>query len=78
MQSNKIRQARYENQNTSGGKFMTKIERYQFIDRMLNESFPLASCLILALLNFFAGAVLIGLQILCIIYQTPLFYISVG
>lgn len=56
----------------------TKIQRYQFMDRMLNDNFPMAFTLILALLGFFTGAVLIGLQILCVIYRTPLFFVAVG
>lgn len=59
-------------------KLFTKIQRYQFIDRMLNANFPMAFALLLALLDFFTGAVLIGLQILCVIYRTPLFYVAVG
>lgn len=63
---------------TNDDKQFTKIQRYQFIDRMLNDNFPMAFTLILALLDFFTGAVLIGLQILCIIYRTPLFFVAVG
>lgn len=59
-------------------KILTKIQRYQFIDRMLNESFPMAFLLTLALFNIFNGSTLIGLQILSVIYRTPFFYIAVG
>lgn len=64
--------------NKTDETLFTKIQRYQFMDRMLNDNFPMAFTLILALLGFFTGAVLIGLQILCVIYRTPLFFVAVG
>lgn len=56
----------------------TKIQRYQFIDRLLNENFPLAFVIILALVNILNGTGLIGLQIISIINQTPLYYVAIG
>lgn len=78
MESKSIDVSKVVDNRPNERKLLTKIQRYQFIDRMLTDSFPLVFLIVLSLLNIFIGGVLIGFQILCIIYRTPLYFIAVG
>lgn len=57
---------------------ITKIQRFQFIDKMLNESLPSISIALLGVINIANGIACIGIQIISIIFEASLFYIAPG
>lgn len=59
-------------------KMFTKIQRQQFIERMLHTKFPFVIVLSIIVLNVILGFCLIAAQVLSIIFVTPLYYIGAG
>ena len=57
---------------------LTKVQRYQLIESMLNESFPLVTVLIVIFADVALALSSIGFQIASIILQTDLYYIACG
>ena len=57
---------------------LTKVQRYQLIESMLNESFPLAAILFVIIVDVILAFGSIGFQIAGIVLQTDLYYIACG
>ena len=59
-------------------KSLTKVQRRQFIDKMLNEDFPLVFILITIVLNVILSIAAIGFQVASIVFETNYYYIYCG
>ena len=58
----------------------TKIQRQQFIERMLHKEFPYPNYIlvILIIINLILAFGLIAIQILSIVFKSPLYYFGAG
>jgi hypothetical protein len=59
-------------------KSLTKVQRYQFIEKMLNDDFPILSVTISIVINLILGLSAIGYQVAATIFGTSYYYIYCG
>lgn len=59
-------------------KKLTKIQRRQIIEKMLNDEFPLIAIILLCILDILLGLSAIGFQIASIIFQTDIYFVGCG
>lgn len=57
---------------------LTKIQKYQLIESMLNESFPLLAIIFVIFVDVVLALCSIGFQIVAIVLQTELSFIGCG
>ena len=59
-------------------KALTKVQRHQFIENMLQEDFPICSVLISTVLNIILAVGAISFQIVSVVLNTKFHYIYCG
>lgn len=59
-------------------KVLTKVQKYQLIESMLNESFPLIAIWTSVTFDVFLAIASIGFQIASIVLKTELYFIACG
>ena len=59
-------------------KSLTKVQRRQFIEKMLDEDFPLVSVSISVIINVLLGATAIGFHVASIVFSTEYYYTGCG
>jgi hypothetical protein len=59
-------------------KSLTKVQKHQFIEKMLNDDFPIVSVTISIVINLLLGFSAIGFQVAAIVFGTSYYYIYCG